>query len=227
MGSRTEQVTIYVTEERKTELEQRADDQDDSLSGIINGMIDQQLQQDAQDAIASEARAEERIQELIQVGTEEMTDIAREIRDMNAKFGAYSIANFELMKHDHTDHVRKQALSTGARRIRQDLDVVTDELAAVEGAGAGGCEGDTPTTGQPDGQSAEHSPAGEGATTETDAAGQPPATNPNPATDSAVDSTGESAAATSGASRSDSADESESNDDDEPGLFERLRSGNE
>lgn len=138
MGSRTEQVTIYVTEERKTELEQRADDQGDSLSGVINGMIDQQLQQDAQDAIASETRAEERLQELIQVGTEEMTEIAREIRDMNAKFGAYSIANFELMKHDHTDHVRKQALSTGARRIRQDLDAVTDDLAAETASGEDG-----------------------------------------------------------------------------------------
>lgn len=141
MGSRSEQITIYVTEERKTELEQRADDEGDSLSGVINDMIDQQLQQEAQDAIASEARAEERIQELIQVGTEEMTAAAREIREMNAKFGAYAIANFELMKRDRSDHVRKQALSTGAQRIRQDLDVVTDELAvddpAADGDGVG------------------------------------------------------------------------------------------
>jgi len=120
MGGRDTQITVYVTDERKAELKQRADEEDTSMSGIINDMIDRQLQQDAQDAIASEARAEERIQELISVGTEQMVETAKEIRDMNAKFGAYTIANFELMKQDRSAHVRKDALETGARRIRQD-----------------------------------------------------------------------------------------------------------
>jgi len=74
MGGRDTQITVYVTDERKAELKQRADEEDTSMSGIINDMIDRQLQQDAQDAIASEARAEERIQELISVGTEQMVE---------------------------------------------------------------------------------------------------------------------------------------------------------
>jgi len=128
MGGRDTQITVYVTDERKAELKQRADEEDTSMSGIINDMIDRQLQQDAQDAIASEARAEERIQELISVGTEQMVETAKEIRDMNAKFGAYTIANFELMKQDRSAHVRKDALETGARRIRQDLEMSIQEV---------------------------------------------------------------------------------------------------
>jgi hypothetical protein len=128
MGGRDTQITVYVTDERKAELKQRADEEDTSMSGIINDMIDRQLQQDAQDAIASEARAEERIQELISVGTEQMVETAKEIRDMNAKFGAYTIANFELMKQNRSDHVRQEALDTGARRIRQDLETSIQEV---------------------------------------------------------------------------------------------------
>ena len=128
MGGRDTQITVYVTDERKAELKQRANEEDTSMSGIINDMIDRQLQQDAQDAIASEARAEERIQELISVGTEQMVETAKEIRDMNAKFGAYTIANFELMKQDRSAHVRKDALDTGARRIRQDLETGIQEV---------------------------------------------------------------------------------------------------
>jgi hypothetical protein len=128
MGGRDTQITVYVTDERKAELKQRANEEDTSMSGIINDMIDRQLQQDAQDAIASEARAEERIQELISVGTEQMVETAKEIRDMNAKFGAYTIANFELMKQDRSAHVRKDALDTGARRIRQDLEMSIQEV---------------------------------------------------------------------------------------------------
>ena len=54
MGGRDTQITVYVTDERKAELKQRADEEDTSMSGVINDMIDRQLQQDAQDAIASE-----------------------------------------------------------------------------------------------------------------------------------------------------------------------------
>jgi hypothetical protein len=143
MGGRDTQITVYVTDERKAELKQRADEEDTSMSGIINDMIDRQIQQDAQDAIASEARAEERIQELISVGTEQMVETAKEIRDMNAKFGAYTIANFELMKQDRSDHVRQEALDTGARRMRQDLETSIQEVG--EDTSATGASAETAT----------------------------------------------------------------------------------
>jgi hypothetical protein len=146
MGGRDTQITVYVTDERKAELKQRADEEDTSMSGIINDMIDRQLQQDAQDAIASEARAEERIQELISVGTEQMVETAKEIRDMNAKFGAYTIANFELMKQDRSAHVRKDALDTGARRIRQDLETGIQEVGEDTSATEANAETTTDST---------------------------------------------------------------------------------
>ena len=152
MGGRDTQITVYVTDERKAELKQRADEEDTSMSGIINDMIDRQLQQDAQDAIASEARAEERIQELISVGTEQMVETAKEIRDMNAKFGAYTIANFELMKQNRSDHVRQEALDTGARRIRQDLETSIQEVGEDTSATEASAETTTqrPTSDAPD-----------------------------------------------------------------------------
>lgn len=146
MGGRDTQITVYVTDERKTELKQRADEEETSMSGIINDMIDRQLQQDAQDAIASEVRAEERIQELITVGTEQMVETATEIRDMNAKFGAYAIANFELMKQNRSDHVRQQALDTGARRLRQDLDTSIQKLGEDTSSTAANTETTTGST---------------------------------------------------------------------------------
>jgi len=56
MGGRDTQITVYVTDERKAELKQRADEEDTSMSGIINDMIDRQLSRTPKDAIASEAR---------------------------------------------------------------------------------------------------------------------------------------------------------------------------
>jgi len=160
MGGRDTQITVYVTDERKAELKQRADEEDTSMSGIINDMIDRQLQQDAQDAIASEARAEERIQELISVGTEQMVETAKEIRDMNAKFGAYTIANFELMKQDRSAHVRKDALETGARRIRQDLEMSIQEVGEDTSATGASAEttADSTTTQRPTSDGAPDSP---------------------------------------------------------------------
>ncbi|WP_148416558.1 hypothetical protein [Haloferax sp. KTX1] len=200
MGGRDTQITVYVTDERKAELKQRADEEDTSMSGIINDMIDRQLQQDAQDAIASEARAEERIQELISVGTEQMVETAKEIRDMNAKFGAYTIANFELMKQDRSAHVRQEALDTGARRIRQDLETSIQEVGEVPSSTEAGAESATDST-------ATQQPTSDGAPDSPDAA-----------TDDTPDDVDETTAAPSDA---------ESDEDDGSDLFTKLRSDRE
>jgi len=200
MGGRDTQITVYVTDERKAELKQRADEEDTSMSGIINDMIDRQLQQDAQDAIASEARAEERIQELISVGTEQMVETAKEIRDMNAKFGAYTIANFELMKQDRSDHVRKDALDTGARRMRQDLETGIQEVG--EDTSATGASAETATD-----LTATQRPTSDGAPDSPDAA-----------PDETPDDVDETTDGPGGA---------ENDEDDGSDLFEKLRSDRE
>jgi len=199
MGGRDTQITVYVTDERKAELKQRADEEDTSMSGIINDMIDRQLQQDAQDAIASEARAEERIQELISVGTEQMVETAKEIRDMNAKFGAYTIANFELMKQDRSAHVRKDALDTGARRIRQDLEMSIQEVGEDTSATEASAETTTDST-----------------TTQRPTSDAPD--SPDTATDDTPDDVDET---------TDGSDDAESDADDGSDLFTKLRSDRE
>ncbi|MDS0297046.1 hypothetical protein [Halogeometricum luteum] len=199
MGGRDTQITVYVTDERKAELKQRAEEEDTSMSGIINDMIDRQLQQDAQDAIASEARAEERIQELISVGTEQMVETAKEIRDMNAKFGAYTIANFELMKQDRSAHVRKDALDTGARRIRQDLETGIQEVGEDTSATEASAETTTDST-----------------TTQRPTSDAPD--SPDTATDDTPDDVDET---------TDGSDDAESDADDGSDLFTKLRSDRE
>lgn len=204
MGGRDTQITVYVTDERKTELKQRADEEDTSMSGVINDMIDRQFQQDAQDAIASEARAEERIQELITVGTEQMVETAKEIRDMNAKFGAYAIANFELMKRDRSDHVRQEALDTGARRLRQDLETGIQEVGEETSSTAASTE---TATGSTTTQSPSHDE-------ESDAS--------DAATDDTPDDVDDTTDDPSGAESDDDGD-----DDDSGDLFDKLRSDRE
>ena len=202
MGGRDTQITVYVTDERKAELKQRADEEDTSMSGIINDMIDRQIQQDAQDAIASEARAEERIQELISVGTEQMVETAKEIRDMNAKFGAYTIANFELMKQDRSDHVRKNALDTGARRMRQDLETSIQEVGEDTSATGARASAETAT---------------DSTTTQRPTHDEEPAP-PDAAPDETPDDVDETTDGPGGA---------ESDEDDGSDLFEKLRSDRE
>ncbi|WP_049987400.1 hypothetical protein [Halobellus rufus] len=200
MGGRDTQITVYVTDERKAELKQRAAEEDTSMSGVINDMIDRQLQQDAQDAIASEARAEERIQELISVGTEQMVETAKEIRDMNAKFGAYTIANFELMKQDRSDHVRQEALDTGARRMRQDLETSIQEVGEDTSATKASAETTT-----------------ESSTTQHPTNDEEP-DSPDAATDDTPDDVDET---------TDGSGDAESDEDDGSDLFDKLRSDRE
>lgn len=128
---RDNQITLYVSDETKAELEQRAEEEDMSVSPYIDTIIRRYFVMEAEDQIATEVRAEERLEELIALGKDELRDVARDIADMNAKMGAYAAANFELMKTDHPDAMRRDALSTGSRRIRQDVDVVHDELDAA------------------------------------------------------------------------------------------------
>lgn len=128
MTRRENPLVAYTSEELKQEVKQRAEDEGQTVSEYLNRLIRRQLQMEAEDAIASEVHAEERIQELTAIAVDEMREATAEMRDLNAKTGAYAAANFELLKSDHKDATRRDALSTGSRRMRKDLDVVADDL---------------------------------------------------------------------------------------------------
>jgi replicative DNA helicase len=133
--SRTNELAFYATDATKREVDRRAEAEDLSRSDYLNQLVVRHLQQDDADDFADEVHAEDRIRELIQIATDEMQQATAEMRDLNAKTGAYAAANFELLKTDYEDAARRDALSTGSRRMRQDLDVVAGELDSDTHAG--------------------------------------------------------------------------------------------
>jgi thioesterase domain-containing protein len=125
---RDNKLTVYVSDDTKTTLERRAQQEGMDVSPYIDTVLRRYFTLEAEEEIADEVRAAERIEELVALGKDELRELTREIADMNAKMGAYAAANFELMKQDHPDAMRRDALATGSERIRKDVTVVQDEL---------------------------------------------------------------------------------------------------
>jgi hypothetical protein len=125
---RDNQITVYVTDEMKDRLDERTEDSDETISGFANRALEQRLQAEADDELAREVRADERIRELVSVAADEIQQATEEMRDLNAKTGAYAAANFELLKEGRKDAMRRDALATGSRRMRTDLDIVQENL---------------------------------------------------------------------------------------------------
>ncbi|WP_049904058.1 hypothetical protein [Halococcus agarilyticus] len=129
--SRDNEIATYVSDETKAELDRRAEVEGISRSQYLNDLIHREFQRDEQERAASELRAEQRIRALMNEAADEIRQASEEMREMNAKAGAYAAANFELLKRDHTDGVRRDALETGSRRLRQDLDDTHADLDGV------------------------------------------------------------------------------------------------
>ena len=129
---RDNKLTVYVSDDTLATVERRAQQEGMDVSPYIDATLRRYFQMEAEEEISTEVRAAERIEELVSLGKDELRELTREIADMNAKMGAYAAANFELMKQDYPDAMRRDALATGSERIRKDVAVVQDEL--VEGA---------------------------------------------------------------------------------------------
>lgn len=125
---RDNQITLYVSDDTQAQLQRRAREEGMDVSPFIDLLIRRYFQMEAEEQISAETRAAERIEELVALGKDELRELTREIADMNARMGAYAAANFELAKQDHEDAMRRDALATGAERIRKDVSVVQDEL---------------------------------------------------------------------------------------------------
>lgn len=117
-----------MSDDTKATVERRAQQEGMDVSPYIDSVLRRYFRMEAEEEIADEVRAAERIEELVALGKDELRELTREIADMNAKMGAYAAANFELMKQDHPDALRRDALATGSERIRKDVTVVQDEL---------------------------------------------------------------------------------------------------
>lgn len=135
MADRDARISLYVTDETKRDLERRADDEDMSLSNYLRKLIDRQRVMEAENEVSAQTRATERLQRLIDEGETELRSVSDDIRDMNAKMGAYAIAAFELQAEDHEQAAIRDALRTGAQRLKEDYEPEDAADVAAESAG--------------------------------------------------------------------------------------------
>lgn len=117
---------MYVSAEEKKHLETEADEAGETLSSYCYKLMQQQREREGLDKAATDLNAEERIERTIAEATDTFEEIAGDIRDMNARAGAYSVANFELLKENYPDARRREVLQTGARRLRYPLEEHAD-----------------------------------------------------------------------------------------------------
>ena len=105
--NRTERITTYVDVETKQQLEKDADGAGKSVSTHVHDLIEREQRRDTTDQRLRELNAEERLEGLI-----------ADIKDIQARAGVYAVANFELLKQEYPDPLRRQALAAGSRRLR-------------------------------------------------------------------------------------------------------------
>ena len=105
--NRTEPITTYVDVETKEQLEKDADRAGKSVSTHVHDLIEREQRRDTTDQRLRELNAEERLEGLI-----------ADIKDIQARAGVYAVANFELLKQEYPDPLRRQALAAGSRRLR-------------------------------------------------------------------------------------------------------------
>lgn len=123
------QLTVALDDHEKREIRERADDADTSMSDWAATAVRQRLADQSAREISAETRVEEAMQEIVALGKDELRKTARQIAGMNARMGVYSIANWELIKQEYPDASRRDALSTGSKRLRKSVDApIADEL---------------------------------------------------------------------------------------------------
>ena len=128
--TRTEHVAVHVSKARKKRLEQEAAEADLSTSAYVNSILDEHWAQSDGEEAADKMDAEEKIERVTNQALREIEDAARHteqrvdaLADMVARSGSYSVANFELLKHQHgpPEGTKTDALRVGSRRLRAPL----------------------------------------------------------------------------------------------------------
>lgn len=114
-------LTLHLDPPTKRDIRERAEETDESMSSIAREAIRQYLSEERAKELNTQTLVEERIEELVSIGIDELTETANQIAKMNAKMGVYSVANFEMIKQQHPDAMRRDALSTGSKRLKKDL----------------------------------------------------------------------------------------------------------
>lgn len=126
--SRDEAIICHCSNSLKRDVKELAEARDQSVSEFVREILKQELHEQHKDEIVRETRAEERIEETVAIAkdeirqeVEEFKETAQQVQEVSAKSGVYSIALWEILKTDTADNRRQDALSTGSRRLRDDL----------------------------------------------------------------------------------------------------------
>lgn len=142
---RDKSLTVHLSGSLKRDIDEMANDAGMTTSTYVRRVLKNHVTDEKADEIAREARAKEQIEEVAAIATdqiqqevEEFTETAKAIQQLTARAGVYSVANFELQKQEFNDTHRRDALSTGARRLRDDLldglDLDPEEIPESEAA---------------------------------------------------------------------------------------------
>ena len=100
--SRDTPITFYVEENEAENLRREASRQDKTLSTHVYDLVTAERYRKTADERLRELNAEERIEGLLA----DVRDLHADMVDMTARAGAYSIANWELLKRGHPDSLR-------------------------------------------------------------------------------------------------------------------------
>ena len=104
--SRDTPITFHVEDSEAESLRREADRQDKTLSTHVYDLVAAERDRKTADERLRELNAEERIEGLLA----DVRDLHDDMRDMTVCAGTYSIANWELLKCDHPDSLRHDAL---------------------------------------------------------------------------------------------------------------------
>ncbi|MFC7158033.1 hypothetical protein ACFQPA_21900 [Halomarina halobia] len=116
--ARDQRLTLYVGKGEKGQIEEEADERDLSVSEYLYRLVQKQRQSEAAERLIEESEAERHIEQLLADGRDELVAVADDVRDLSARGNVYAIALWELLKTEHPDTERREALSTAARRLR-------------------------------------------------------------------------------------------------------------
>lgn len=112
-----ERMTLYLSTDLKQSIETQSDRNDQTQNEWVRDAIRRKLKNERQESVIESTNAEQRLEALIKQVSDEIDEVTQGYRDLMAKTGVYTIANWELIKRDYSDVQRQQVLETGRKRL--------------------------------------------------------------------------------------------------------------
>ncbi|WP_267644009.1 hypothetical protein [Haloarchaeobius amylolyticus] len=128
MPRRDNQIDVYLDTDLYQEVVARANEANKSKSGYVAEVLEAHVQNDLMTEIGHEAAVERRIEELVAHATDEVTDATNGLEEAILQTGVYSVAAWELVKGNHGEVARQNAMQAGRRRVRDQANQLGSDL---------------------------------------------------------------------------------------------------